>query len=53
MELKEHSREKVIAELREELIKLRESHVGEICLLEEKVRKAKDKYSAGQKEWKA
>ena len=53
LELKERSGERTIVELKEELINLRESHVGEICSLEEKVKKAEDKYLVEQKEWKA
>ena len=50
LELKECSGEKTIALLREEIVKLRESHAGEIRSLEEKVKNAEDKYLAGQKE---
>ena len=47
LELKERSKERTIAELREEIMKLIESHAGEIHSLEERVKRAEDKYSAG------
>ena len=53
LELKKCSKENSIVELREELVRLKESYAREIRLLKEKVKKVEDKYSAGQKEWKA
>ena len=47
MELKEHAEARIVAELKEELVRLRESHAREVRSLEEKVKRAKDKYSAG------
>ena len=53
LELRECSKGKAISELKEELAKLRETHSEEICSLEGKVKKAKDKCSATEKEWEA
>ena len=53
LERKERSREKTIAKLKKELVKLKEFHTEEIRLLEEKVIKAEDKYLAGQQDWGA
>ena len=53
LERKERSREKTIAKLKKELVKLKEFHTEEIRLLEEKVKKAEDKYLAGQQDWGA
>ena len=47
LELKEHSRVKTISELKQELVKLRESHTGEICSLEGRVKKAERKRLGG------
>ena len=49
MELKECAQERTIAEVKEELVQLRESHAGEVSLLEERVKDAKDKYLAEQR----
>ena len=45
MEFKERVKVRTIAELKEELVRLRESHSREVRLLEEKVRKVKDRHS--------
>ena len=50
LELREHFDSKVIAKLKEELVKLKEAHAKEIRSLEEKIKKAKDKYSAKEQE---
>ena len=52
MELRECSDDKAIIELKEELVKLKEAHSKEIYSLEDKVKKADDKYSAKKKEWR-
>ena len=49
---RECSNGNVVTRLKEELSKLREAHSGEICLLKEKLKKAEDKCSAREKEWK-
>ena len=49
LELKERIEARIIAELKEELVRLRESHTGEVCLLEERVKRVEDKYVANQK----
>ena len=46
MELKEHIKERNIAELKEKLVRLRESYARKVYSLEEKVKKAEDKYLA-------
>ena len=48
--MRECSNGKAIIELKEELVKLKEAHSEEICSLEDKVKKIKDKYSAKKKE---
>ena len=53
LELKERSGENFITKLKKELARLKASHTGEVRSLEEKVKEAEDKYSVGQKEWKA
>ena len=50
---KERSRKKTIANLKEELVKLKESHTREIRSLEEKLIKVEDKCLAREKEWEA
>ena len=51
IKLKECIEERTIAKLKEELVRFKESHIGQVCSLEEKVKKAEDKYLVGQKEW--
>ena len=43
LELRERFDDKAISELKEELLKLRKAHAGEIRSLEEKFKKAKSK----------
>ena len=53
LELKECFDGKVISELKEELMKLREAHAEEIRSLENNVKRVEDKCSANEKEWVA
>ena len=50
LELRECSKEKVIVKLKGKLVKLREAYAGEICSLEEKVKKVEDKCLAKENE---
>ena len=49
MELREHSDGKAITELKEELVKLREAHFGDIHSLEDRVKKAEEKCLAKER----
>ena len=51
LELRECSNGKAITKLKDDLVKLREAHSGEICYLEDKVKKTEDKYLTKEKEW--
>ena len=53
LELKEYFDNKVVTELKEEIMKHREAHSREICSLEEKVNQVEDKYSIKEKEGEA
>ena len=50
LELREHSNERAIIELKQEIAKLKLAHAEEVQALKAKLKKTKDKYSAGEKE---
>ena len=50
LELRACSHRKAFTKLKEELSKLRETHFEEVCSLEAKIKKAKEKCSAKEKE---
>lgn len=53
LKLKEHSDGKVVTELKKGLSKIKLAHSEEVQSLKAKLKKAKDKYLVGVKEWES